>query len=68
MVPDLNLGWDTKYPDKGFSWFSSVSPGKFQTVPQARQQPLPYTLSNSCTILVLDAILSEILTTALNKP
>jgi hypothetical protein len=27
-VPDSNLGLETKYPDRGFSWFSSVSPGK----------------------------------------
>jgi hypothetical protein len=28
-VLGLNLGWGSRYPEYGFSWFSSVPTGKF---------------------------------------
>jgi hypothetical protein len=70
-VPGSNLGPETDYPDWGFSWFSSVFPGK------CRDSTLNYAttasfhiLFNSLFTIILsfDAVQSELLKASLNKP
>jgi hypothetical protein len=41
------LGWDTGYPDRSFSWFSSASPGKFRVyLKWGPEHFLPHTLQS----------------------
>jgi hypothetical protein len=70
-VFNLNLSWDTCYPDWDFSRFSWILPGKCWGSTLIRPSPLPSTffpVHHSFIILPLNAVQSKLLTSSQDNP